>query len=125
MKKRTISVLLLLAVAVFSYAQQSDKWVFGATIFNTGSILPGKIISTPIHPGFTLGAEYRYNDNERHGKMAYTYTPNSVRAIFTASLPYRLSNSVQTATNPNVSLAVNLCLRLPLVAATVLVVGKI
>jgi len=66
MKKIIFSALLLFAVIVFSHAQQSDKWVFGATIFNTGSLLPGKIISMPIHPGFTLGAEYRYNDNDRH-----------------------------------------------------------
>ncbi len=66
MNKQLILLLFLLFTTSFIYGQPDSKWSLTASVFNTGSLLPGKIISTPIHPGLVLGAEYRYNENARH-----------------------------------------------------------
>lgn len=49
-----------------------------AGVFNAATSLPGQFISKPLHPGFLLGAEFRYNQSAANqwfqtGKLAFSY----------------------------------------------------
>jgi len=47
-------------------------------VFNTATLLTGKVISKPLHPGLLLGAEFRYNHSVSNqwfqtAKLAFSY----------------------------------------------------
>jgi hypothetical protein len=47
-------------------------------VFNSATLLPGKVFSTPVHPGLLLGAEFRYNHSASNQwfqtvKLAFSY----------------------------------------------------
>ncbi|MCA0236536.1 MAG: hypothetical protein LCH81_09145 [Bacteroidetes bacterium] len=68
--------LLPVAQAQKDTSTHCPQWL--VSVFNTATLLPGHIFSKPVHPGITLGAEFRYNHHPRNqwlqtAKLGFSY----------------------------------------------------
>ncbi len=79
-------VLLLLTMGILAFSQYTPPLItrrpLVITIYNNSTLLPGSgklgFWGTPMHPGFSVGTEFRYNDNSisewfQTAKFGYTY----------------------------------------------------
>jgi len=84
--KCTAILLCLSLIGIQGYAQgekkQSKTYPLVISLLNTSTLLPGAgklgIWGTPVHPGFSVGTEFRYNSAIRNEwfqtlKFAYSY----------------------------------------------------
>lgn len=79
-------LLMLLTIGILAFSQNTSSSItrrpFVISVFNNSTLLPGfgklGFWGVPVHPGFTLGTEFRYNNNIisewfQTAKLGYTY----------------------------------------------------
>jgi hypothetical protein len=83
--------LLIMGVSLQLLALgQGQQWPLSISVFNNATALPPGVItslvSEPLHPGFTIGTAYKYNNSVQHElfqtvKLGYFYHRYSQHAI--------------------------------------------